>query len=324
VKSLVCARIEADLAAVAAGEADAATVRRVNAHVAECGDCRALLESYRRIEMGTAALREGASDEAHVRAARERLDAGLVDLRKRIVRYAIFPSPLGDVMVARSELGVVFVEYVSGRRGHFTELFAKEGLEPVEDDRELAAVGKDLDAYLAGGSRRLPWPIDLRLAKGAFQRSVLEATAAVPYGAVVSYKRIAQDIGRPSAVRAVAQALRHNPVALAIPCHRVIGTEGDLTGYAGGKTSLKEKLLTLEGVRVHHAHKEYRVERRDVYLLAPGDSEYCLPTCPSQVSLPLGTATLFGSRERAESAGYRPCTTCRPDLHPLSTSETSS
>lgn len=321
-KSSVCAKIEADLAAVAAGEADATTLRRVNAHVAECGGCRALLESYRRIEAGTVSLRESTADEAHVTAARERLDAGLVDLRKRIVRYAIFPSPLGDVMVARSEIGIVFVEYLSGRHGHFVDLFKSQGLEPIEDNRELATVRKDLGVYLSGRSWRLEWPIDLRLAKSPFQRSVLEATAAIPYGAVVSYKRIAQDIGRPEAVRAVAQALRHNPVALAIPCHRVIGSEGDLTGYAGGKTSLKEKLLLLEGVPVHHVRKDYKVERGEMYLLGPGDSDYCLPTCPTMVTLPLATPTMFGSRERAESAGYRPCTTCRPDLHPLSSSET--
>jgi O-6-methylguanine DNA methyltransferase len=321
VKPIVCARIEADVAAVAAGEADDKTKRRVEAHVAECGDCRALLESYRRVEAETAALRERPADEHRVAAARERLETGLVDLRKRIVRYAIFPSPLGDVMVARSELGIVFVEYVRGRRGHFVELFQKEGLEPVEDARELAAVREDLGAYFAGGVRRLAWPIDLRFARSPFQRSVLEATAAVPYGAVVSYKHIAQDIGRPEAVRAVAQALRHNPVALAIPCHRVIGSEGDLVGYAGGKTSLKEKLLRLEGVHVERARKDYRVKRSEMYLLAPGDSEYCLPTCPSAITLPAGTPTLFGSRERAEAAGYRPCTTCRPDLHPLSSEE---
>ncbi len=138
---------------------------------------------------------------------------------------------------------------------------------------------------------------------------------------MVSYKRIAQEIGKPEAVRAVAQALRHNPVALAIPCHRVIGSEGDLVGYAGGKTSLKEKLLRLEGVPVHRERKDYRVERNETYLLAPGDKEYCLPTCPSTSTLPHGTPTLFGSRERAEAAGYRPCTACRPDLHPLSLEE---
>jgi O-6-methylguanine DNA methyltransferase len=313
--------MDIDLAAVAAGEADDATMRRVSAHVAGCADCRARLESYRQVERGAASLRESAADEGQVKAARERLQAGLLDLRKRIVRYAIFPSPLGDLMVARSEIGIVFVEYMSGRRGHFVDLFENEGLEPIEDDRELATVRNDLGVYFAGSSRRLAWPIDLRFAKSPFQRSVLEATLAVPYGAVVSYKRIAQDIGRPEAVRAVAQALRHNPVALAIPCHRVIGSEGDLVGYAGGKTSLKEKLLSLEGVPVHRERKDYRVERSAMYLLAPGDSEYCLPTCPSAVTLPHGTPTLFGSRERAESAGYRPCTTCRPDLHPLSSEE---
>jgi O-6-methylguanine DNA methyltransferase len=322
VKTGICARIEADLAAVAAGEADDASVRRAKAHVAECDDCRERLASYRQVEAGATALRGRAADDLRVAASRERLDAGLVDLRKRIVRYAIFPSPLGDVMVARSEIGVVFVEYVSGRRGHFMDLFASEGLEPIKDDRGLAAVHQDLDVYFAGRSRRFEWPIDLRLAKSPFQRAVLEATAAVPYGAVVSYKRIATDIGRPEAVRAVAQALRHNPVALAIPCHRVIGTGGDLVGYAGGKTSLKEKLLTLEGVAVHRERKDYHVERRGMYLLAPGDTEYCLPSCPSMVTLPLGVPTLFGSRERAESAGLRPCSTCRPDLHPLSPEET--
>jgi O-6-methylguanine DNA methyltransferase len=321
VKSAACARIEADLVAVAAGEADEGAERRVSAHVEGCRSCRALLAGYREVEAGAAAMRSRGGDDGNVVAARERLQQGLVDLRKRIVRYSIFPSPLGDVMIARSELGIVFVEYVTGRRGHFKELFAKEGLEPIEDDRELATVRKDLGAYFAGRSQRLDWSLDLRLAKTPFRRAVLEATAAVPYGAVVSYKRIAQEIGRPEAVRAVAQALRHNPVALVIPCHRVIGTEGDLVGYAGGKTSLKEKLLRIEGMPVHREHKDWRVERNTTYLLAPGDKEYCLPSCYSIEQLPHGVPTLFGSRERAEAAGYRPCTTCRPDLHPLSQEE---
>ncbi len=171
--------------------------------------------------------------------------------------------------------------------------------------------------YLAGRSHRLDWPLDLRLARSDFQREVLKATAAIPYGAVVSYKRLARDIGQPKAVRAVAQALRHNPVAIAIPCHRVIGAEGALVGYAGGKTQLKEKLLSVEGVPVERARGDYRVARESMYVLVPGDEEYCLPSCPSPENLRSGWLTLFGSREGAESAGYRPCTTCRPDLHPL-------
>jgi O-6-methylguanine DNA methyltransferase len=317
VNPTVCSRIEPDLAAVAAREADQATARRVGDHVSGCRSCRERLDAYERVERQTAALRERPAEASLVEAARGRLEEGLADLRSRFARYAVFPSPLGDVLVARSEIGVVWVEYLSGRRGSSVSMLEEQGLEPIEDRAGLAAIGKTLGVYLAGGSRQLEWPVDLRLVRTPFQRSVLEATAAVPYGAVVSYKRIAQEIGRPEAVRAVAQALRHNPVALAIPCHRVIGTEGDLVGYAGGKTSLKEKLLTIEGVPVGHERKEHRVESRSMYVLAPHDNEYCLPSCPSLAKWPRGIPTMFGSRERAEAAGNRPCETCRPDLHPL-------
>jgi O-6-methylguanine DNA methyltransferase len=317
VKSTVCARIEPDLAAVAASEADGATAQRVSDHVAGCGVCRGRLDAYRRVERETAALQKRSPETSLVEAARGRLEEGFADLKRRIARYAVFSSPLGDVLVARSEIGVVWVEYLSGHHSNVASLLEKRGLEAIEDPAALAAIGENLGVYLAGRERRLGWPIDLRLVRTPFQRAVLEATAAVPYGAVVSYKRIAQEIGRPEAVRAVAQALRHNPVALAIPCHRVVGSEGDLVGYAGGKTTLKEKLLTIEGVPVTHKHKDQRVESHSMYLLAPKDSEYCLPSCPSIVKWAPGIPMMFGSRDGAEAAGYRPCTTCRPDLHPL-------
>jgi len=316
VKSLACVRIESDLAVVAAGEADKATARRVDEHVSRCESCRTLLASYRNVEAATAALRERPVDRPLLARSRERLEAGLADLRHRIVHYAIFPSPLGNVLVARSEMGVILVEYLRGAP-HWPAQLTAQGLEPIEDHDGLSTLRKDFAAYLAGRSRRLEWPVDLRLARSDFQRSVLEATAAVPYGAVVSYKRIAREVGRPEAVRAVAQALRHNPIAIAIPCHRVIGTEGALVGYSGGKTALKEKLLSMEGVPIERERKDYRIVQRSTYLLEPGDHEYCLPTCPSKAKVPAGVSTWFGSRERAEAAGYRPCTTCRPDLHPL-------
>jgi O-6-methylguanine DNA methyltransferase len=319
VKPLDCARIESDLAAVAADEADAAARHRVNAHVKHCEDCRAVLDDYRQVESELISLRERPIHPAPVARARERLEVGLADLRRRMVRYAIFPSPLGNVLVARTEVGVVLVEYLRGRAAHWRGTFEAEGLEAIEDETELSALHRDFADYLAGRTRRLDWPLDLRLAHSDFQREVLKATAAIPYGAVVSYKRVAREIGQPKAVRAVAQALRHNPVAIAIPCHRVIGAEGALVGYSGGKTDLKEKLLSVEGVPIERARGDYRVARDSMYVLVPGDSEYCLPSCPSPETLRSGFPTLFGSRERAESAGYRPCTTCRPDLHPLVT-----
>lgn len=100
--------------------------------------------------------------------------------------------------------------------------------------------------YLAG-QRRV---FDLPLApKGTeFYRSVWRALEAIPYGETRSYRDIAQAVGRPKAVRAVGQANHNNPIPIIIPCHRVVGSGGALTGYAGG-LEIKEKLLRLEGAR---------------------------------------------------------------------------
>ena len=117
--------------------------------------------------------------------------------------------------------------------------------------------------------------------------------------------------------RAVAQALRWNPLPIAVPCHRVVGSDGTLTGYAGNQVGLKNRLLVLEGVHTAIRGRVPRVDRRANYVLTRGEREYCLPTCESIGSASLARLLLFGSREHAESAGYVPCTSCRPDLHPL-------
>jgi len=171
--------------------------------------------------------------------------------------------------------------------------------------------------YLGGKRTRLDWPLDLRLARSDFQREVLRATAAVPYGAVTSYLGIAGEIGQGSAVRAVAQALRHNPLPIVVPCHRIVGASGDLTGYAGSRLGLKEQLLAVEGVRTEHTPKP-RVNRQALYHYDPNEEHmYCLPTCGSIAERPIGRVTLFASRARAETVGLVPCTDCRPDLHPI-------
>jgi methylated-DNA-[protein]-cysteine S-methyltransferase len=253
-----------------------------------------------------------------VARSRERLEARLDDLRSRVVAYRMFDSPLGPVLLAYSEQGVVLLEYLHGRRDAGASRLARmRGIEAVEDGGEADALYRELRAYLDGRTQQLAWPLDLRLARSPFQRKVLEHTARIPYGAVVSYKRLARDVGEPRAVRAVAQALRWNPLPVAIPCHRVVGVSGLLTGYAGGATGRKRQLLTTEGVPVVPAHHDFAIARGAMYLLAPGDSEYCLPSCPSTEALHSGLLTYFGSRSRAEAVGLSPCTTCRPDLHPL-------
>ncbi|HXJ79756.1 MAG TPA: methylated-DNA--[protein]-cysteine S-methyltransferase, partial [Candidatus Methylomirabilis sp.] len=193
------------------------------------------------------------------------------------------------------------------------------GSDAVQDESQTQALHRDLLDYLDGRRTRLEWPLDLRLASSDFQRRVLQVTSRLPYGAVTSYGHIAREIGEPRATRAVAQALRRNPLPIVIPCHRVIGSSGDLTGYAGNKVGLKQRLLNLEGVTVASGNSLH-IERQAMYVRYQTLSEYCLPTCGALPTMPLAELTLFGSRQRAEAAGLIPCSDCRPDLHPLVTS----
>lgn len=102
---------------------------------------------------------------------------------------------------------------------------------------------RELDEYFAG--ERMEFSVSLVLTGTPFQKMVWDALRKIPYGAIPSYSDIADEIGRPSAVRAVGLANNKNPIPIFIPCHRVIGRDGSLTGYAGG-LEIKRKLLDLE------------------------------------------------------------------------------
>ncbi|TMA59042.1 MAG: methylated-DNA--[protein]-cysteine S-methyltransferase [Deltaproteobacteria bacterium] len=298
-KPSVCQEIEPALVATAIGDADTATATRVEAHTRACARCRQDLVRYGAIERAVGVWR-GAPAPAE-ELARERLTSRLADLRRRTLLYRIFPSPLGPILIARSEEGVSCIEYLTGGSD-----FAHSRLQ-------------DLLEYVQGRRNRLEWPLDLRLARSEFHRAVLEATVRIPYGAVRSYAGIARELRKPAATRAVAQALRWNPLPIVVPCHRVIGTSGALTGYAGNRVTLKQRLLAVEGVRTRPAHHDFRIERDAMYVRAEEDTEsYCLPTCGALAERSLAELTLFASGARAEAAGLAPCTSCRPDLHPIS------
>jgi methylated-DNA-[protein]-cysteine S-methyltransferase len=316
-KHPTCVAIEPDLIAAAIGEAEAAARARVDAHVARCAPCREDLGQYRALDHEVGALRAAPGLDDAAERARVDLLARLADLRSRLVAYAVFPSPLGPVLIARSEHGVSLVQYVGARGVSASTLGRRYGIEAEEDGEALARLHRELLEYLDGRRTRLDWPLDLSLARSDFQRAVLRATAGVPHGAVTSYAAIAGEVGKPRAVRAVAQALRRNPLPIVVPCHRIVATDGDLTGYAGHRLGLKERLLAAEGVRTVHERRERRVARERMYHLDAREREYCLPTCGSIARLPIGRVTLFASRTQAEAVGLAPCATCRPDLHPL-------
>ena len=308
-----CAAIEADLVAAATGEAAPEAAGRVEAHVESCRPCRQDFGRYRAIEGMVGRMRAVVSDDT---GARARLIARLGDLRRRRLTYGVFPSPLGPLLIGRTADGVSLVQYLGadgdGRRSMLGRL---SDLEAVEDSLTVEVFYRELLEYLEGRGAHLAWPLDLRLARSDFHRGVLRATAAIPYGAVCSYAGIACEVGKPTASRAVAQALRWNPLPIVVPCHRVVGSSGALVGYAGDKVDLKRRLLAVEGVM---AADGARVPRASMYVTQPHQACYCLPTCTWIPTADHPHRFLFfGSRERAEAAGLTPCGDCRPDLHPL-------
>jgi methylated-DNA-[protein]-cysteine S-methyltransferase len=139
-------------------------------------------------------------------------------------------TPIGTLWLSRDERGLSSVGF-DGPAG------ADSG------DPLLADAAAQLDAYFAGELERF----DLPLSPGGtdFQRRVWSAVAAIPYGTTTTYSALAASIGRPSACRAVGAANGRNPLPIVVPCHRVVGTAGALTGYGGGLAS-KRLLLDLE------------------------------------------------------------------------------
>jgi methylated-DNA-[protein]-cysteine S-methyltransferase len=147
---------------------------------------------------------------------------------------ALLPSPIGPLLVEADDHGLTRL-YTDGHRFH-----ASAG---PDDDGRFADVAAQLDAYFAGELTRFDVPLAARGTE--FERRVWDALVAIPYGETVSYGELAQELGVPSAARAVGRANARNPISIIVPCHRVIGSTGKLTGYAGGLET-KRRLLDHE------------------------------------------------------------------------------
>lgn len=161
-----------------------------------------------------------------------------------------YHSPLGTYMLASSERGVVCVETEDEATARLAR-WKREGIQTQEcGSKHNDAITGELDEYFAGKLREFTVPLDLR--GTLFQRQVWELERGIPYGETRSYGQIAHALGRPAAVRAVGGANGSNPVSIVVPCHRVIGSDGKLTGYGGG-LDRKEALLNLEARVLRHS-----------------------------------------------------------------------
>jgi methylated-DNA-[protein]-cysteine S-methyltransferase len=166
--------------------------------------------------------------------------AGLLD-----VTYDFADTPVGTLLLATTERGLCRISY-DPEPEHEAERLAKTfGVRVLRATRPVDPVRRQLDEYFDGARTKFELPIDLRVS-GEFNREVLKRLARVPYCQVTTYGALAAEAHRPKAARAVGVVMNRNPLPIVLPCHRVVGANGSLVGYAGG-LDRKEQLLKLEG-----------------------------------------------------------------------------
>ena len=158
-----------------------------------------------------------------------------------------FATPYGDMIVAVDEDSFLSRLIFPNERDPWTDEIAQKRYDIVDGSPRCDSVIAQLDEYFAG--ERVTFDVLLRPIGTAFQQKVWAVLQTIPYGTTITYKDLAERIGNPAAVRAVGRANGTNPIPIIIPCHRVIGADGSLTGFGGG-LALKEGLLKLEGATV--------------------------------------------------------------------------
>ncbi|MER6199572.1 methylated-DNA--[protein]-cysteine S-methyltransferase [Streptomyces sp. NPDC001586] len=178
-----------------------------------------------------------------------------------VATVAFHATRLGSLVLAATDDALVLCCY--GTAETAAERLGRAGLAPVEPGEagEAGAPGlkvldearAQIDEYLSGGRREFTVPVDLRLATPFSRRTNLALAEFVPYGRTATYGQLAEALDRPRAARAVGTALGTNPLCVVLPCHRIIGSTGSFSGYAGGPEA-KRDLLALEAAGVASGH----------------------------------------------------------------------
>jgi methylated-DNA-[protein]-cysteine S-methyltransferase len=165
---------------------------------------------------------------------------GLVDLG-----FDIVETPIGELLVAVSDRGLASISYDLDAESQLDRLARIAGPCVLRSSRSVDEARRELDEYFKGRRRTFDLKLDLR-ALPAFTISVLRELGKVPYGETTTYGELAARIGHPRAARAVGTVMNRNRIPIVLPCHRVVGANGSLVGYAGG-LERKSALLSLEG-----------------------------------------------------------------------------
>jgi methylated-DNA-[protein]-cysteine S-methyltransferase len=167
-------------------------------------------------------------------------EAGLLD-----AAYDLTQTPIGTLLVGATENGLCRISFRADPEAARDELARAFGPRVLRASRPLDRVRLELDEYFEGRRHEFDLALDLR-AIPDFHVAVLRELARVPYGTTTTYGALARRVGRPQAARAVGTVMNRNRIPIVLPCHRVVGANGSLVGYAGG-LDVKERLLRLEG-----------------------------------------------------------------------------
>lgn len=164
-----------------------------------------------------------------------------------MVAIASLVTPFGPLLLAASERGLCRLALPpAAEHARFHRWVQQRGRRDSGGAAFLALAAREVQEYLAGDRRDFTVPLEIE--GGKFFRRVWQALLCIPYGQTTTYGALATAAGRPRATRAVGAACAHNPIPLIIPCHRAVGQNGALVGFAGG-LAMKEALLKLEGAR---------------------------------------------------------------------------
>ncbi len=214
-------------------------------------------------------------------------------------QYTTVPGPLGILHVGFTSLGISSIVPTANEGEFLTAHSARVGRVAYPGDlptRLAAQLRRVLDSGRLG-----KLPVDLRVLT-QFQREVLDITATIPPGEVRPYGWIARELANDGAVRAVGTALARNPVPIAIPCHRVVKSDGAIGNYAFGP-AMKRSLLEHEGM------SEFGTLR---YVGSATNDVFCYPTCRHARRIGVNNRVEFATPATAVAAGYRACSVCRP------------
>jgi methylated-DNA-[protein]-cysteine S-methyltransferase len=228
--------------ALVLGELSPSDASWLQGHVETCNYCHSMLRSFERCEL---VFDEATGHLASATPTDRPNTANTLGMRE--AHYGFMDSPVGPLLIATTETGVCEVSYLT-HHDAYAPVHQMETRQILATERQasIAPAVAQLDDYFSGRRNRFDLEVDLH-GITPFTRSVLDATTRVPFGQVTTYGRIAGEIGKAKASRAVGNALGRNPIPIVIPCHRIVRSNGDLGWYTGG-SEIKRSLLGIEGV----------------------------------------------------------------------------